>query len=472
MEQYIAHNARLELFVTDLLAKRGDAARSGVWRLLPEDHPLAGAPQWLTDDFGLPEWVLPNIVGVRVHVSSSDPSDLSKAVAVTRMSPVGTLAERFNRFLPGVQKDGAGGLEIRRLGEDGVYYAARGRILIASLDRRSLVYALTLGEDEHQTRDTIETAFGAAGAEDVRGMVALEPTNAGGEVLASVGFALRFGVQDGELRFQAVVRPEWEARLAKLTARARPVPLLEPLDSPAMASINFGLTLDELWPALGEAFAQDFFSPVTWRGWTEAEEASTPSALTSLLGPAGPGFRLSWTGIDVNETVPFPEFALTVDSQTESFDAAAKALPAPPASPALTRPRAYYDSNAQRAYIPGMAGPSTESVVGSYGGVLLACSRRDYAESLWAAPASQSELPDPGNVYFSIRPGLCLDPIVEAGRLLAENDLLRGHTPESFEKTVKEWENKTAPVEELTALLAISDGFYEGSIRVTMSGAD
>ncbi|HJP36738.1 MAG TPA: hypothetical protein QF901_12195 [Gammaproteobacteria bacterium] len=73
MEQYIAHNARLELFVTDLLAKRGDAARSGVWRLLPEDHPLAGAPQWLTDDFGLPEWVLPNIVGVRVHVSSSDP---------------------------------------------------------------------------------------------------------------------------------------------------------------------------------------------------------------------------------------------------------------------------------------------------------------------------------------------------------------------------------------------------------------
>ncbi len=472
MEQFIPTDQRLELFITDLLDKREDAARSGVWSLLPEGHPLTGAPDSLRGNLGLPEWVLRNVVGAQVHISSSDPTDFSKAVAVTRMSTMGTLAERFNRFLPGTQTEEASGLNIRRLGEDGPYYAARGRILIASANRRSLIHALTLSADEHQTREAVQTPFSETGPEDVRGTIELIPTDAGGEILASVGFAARLGAKESELRFQAVLRPAWEARLAKLTEQARPVPLPEPLDSPLMASINLGLSLQELWPALGEAFGYEFFSAERWQAWSEAKAASTPNALTAMLGPSGPGFRLSWTGIDVNDVLPFPEFALTADSTLESFETAAAALPERASGPALSEPRAYYDSTTQRAFLPALSGPSVESTVSWYGDGLLACSRREYAESLWQQVPSPRTLPEPGNIYVSIRPSLCLEPIVEAGRLLVENDLLRGYTLESFEESVQEWTNEAAPLQELSALLAISDGLYQGSIRVTMSGAN
>ena len=72
-------------------------------------------------------------------------------------------------------------------------------------------------------------------------------------------------------------------------------------------------------------------------------------------------------------------------------------------------------------------------------------------------PAARA-LPEPGNLYVQADVEGCLETVVAAGRLLAENHLLRGHTPESFERLAETWQERTAKMKDVSALFSHEEG--------------
>jgi len=94
MERLVPEDQTFHLRAQHLLVTRQKAADSAFWSLgmLPEQY--QAIPQWLSSDFGLPEWVLNNLVSDVCYVSGTDLNKFSDLLVVTRMSRIGCLLER------------------------------------------------------------------------------------------------------------------------------------------------------------------------------------------------------------------------------------------------------------------------------------------------------------------------------------------------------------------------------------------
>lgn len=471
IEHFIPSQQRLEIFVTDVLNKRMKMTRSTVWDALPEDHWSAGIPKLLDADLEMPEWVLRNLIGQNGHISANDLDGLEDVLFITKMTPVGCLIERVYRYLPGIAHDAAGGLHMRRLSGPGLFYAVRGRILAVSPSRRALIHALTLTEDERTEERTVTDAFVRALSEDLSGTLVLNAEGTAGQVFKSLSFAVRVGLSEGHLMFEAALQPQWEERLSRLLAHAQPRKLAPPLEGRLEISADFGMPIKDLWVALGEASGFPSISQTQWELWeTTEEEGAVAPVLTALLGPLGPGFRLTWHGEDLNAMMPVPEIVATFDGQKDAVMALFESLPGPPEGPAFFEPYPYFDREAKRLRAPTIGGPSLETEAGWYGDSLLISTSRTVAEAYLSKPrdpANLSDEPGTGNLYLSVQPLPCVKALARAGELLAENSLLKGHTPESFEKTAARWMEKAAKIQKLTVLLGFEEGLLKGEIHVT-----
>lgn len=465
MEEFIPAEQRLQIVVSDVLNKRGKIANSRVWEALPDAGELREITDLLNSEIALPGWVVNNLIGRECHLSANRLEGLEDAIFVTRMTPVGTLLERLNLFVPGIERDRAGGLHVRRLPEAGLYYAVRGRVLVVSPSRRALIYSLTLSEEERAVPGAVAAALAAAGSEDVSGTLRLDENEGLGRVFRSLSFALQFEPDRAGAKLRGVFRPEWEERLSALLDGAEPRPLAKPVEGRLMVSVDLGLEVKELWAALGEAFENLPISRDQWAEW-ERMEGKGAGVLTALLGPAGPGLRLTWQGVDLNEMIPVPKVVALAQGDEGAVRRVMEALPEPPSGPALVNPLPYFDREVGRAFVPSIGGPSMIPTVGLRDGTLLVSSGLGVADALWAGDPDLGYLPDPGNIYVCLRPLPCVEAIVETGALLAENGLLKGHSPESFHNKAVQWMEKAATIREITLLAGLKEGQLEGEFHV------
>lgn len=471
MEEFIPAGQRLQLVASEVLEKRDKMAASRIWEALPEAVDTEGVLKLLNQELSLPEWIVNNLIGAQCHFSGNELQGLDDALFVTRMTPVGTLLERLQFLFPGIESDKAGGLHVRKLVGAGLYYAVRGRILIASPSRRALINALTLAEEEQSEPGAVAAALAAAGSEDVSGTIRLDGDEALGQVFHSISFAVQLEPDRGSLKFRGAFRPEWERRLSAVMDKPPPQRLARPLDGPVMISIDAGLTVKELWAMLGEVFTDLPISEMQWLEWEEAgEEGTAARVLTALLGPAGPAMRATWRGMDLNEMVPVPELLVLLEDDGNTLSRAMEILPQPPQGPAFIDPYPYYDAETNRVSVPTIGGPSMETTLGRMGSALLVSSSRSAAEAYLSAPSETVYLPDTGNIYVCIKPMACVDAVAGTGALLAENGLLKGHSPQSFERKVLEWQEKAARIREITGFATLGDGQLEGEFHVLCTG--
>ena len=454
IEEFIPVNQRFEIFITDLLEKRAELAQSHVWTALPENERILRIPELFQLDVAKPDWVLKNIVGENVYFSGNDLNTFDDGLFVTEMTPVGVLVERAYRLLPGTEHEEAGGLRLRRLSDLDVYYAVRGRIFIASPSRRALVYALTLGPDEHLDHDAIEEAFARSGTEDLRGTMTLNIDDPGGSVFRKVSFAVQLGPREGHVKFVSSFQPEWEKSLSPLLEKARPKPLATPIGGPLEISADFGIPVRELWAALGGLTDFSWLGEDQWRLWENARGQAPEAALTRLLGAQGPGISLTWYGYDLDAIFPVPELAGLIEADKTTVDAYLESLP--PSPSLVEEPRAFYDRTTGRFHAPFLGDPGLEATAGWHGDRLLVSSSRVVAEHLLDQSREKGTLPEPGNLYISIDPVACVRRINEAGRLLAENGLLKNFTVASFEELAAERLAKAARIERIWALAQVT----------------
>jgi hypothetical protein len=473
---FIPADQAYQLYAGDIIKKRAEIAQSSVWDLLPQDSPVQALREQLSGSLGMPDWVLNNLVYDVLHVSGKDVVGFGDALIVTHMSRAGCFIEKFQRFVPGIDNDFAGGLELRQVPEAGMYYAVRGRVLLLSPSRPAIIHALTLAASEALPKDQLRTGLTEmAGGEDISGSIRLPKDHPLGEVCESLRFALRVDPAQIRVNCHGVLRPAWRDRLSGLLEGATPRELKTPPEGLLVLSADFGKPLNTVAGGVGQALGKDpaWLTTLlaTSAGATDPSTAMLGAA-QALLGKTGPGLRLCWNGIDQNEMLPAPELVLLADVDVPLAQEVLASLPAAPPEPAPDAEgwniAPQYDAATGVVHIPLVGGPSLEPTIAVRGRDLLVSSSRTVAESFLAQTPSEEKLQTPGNLYLRLRPEPAMQALVDSAVQFAEFGLIRGQTPDSFRAWTAPYLAMAQRVDEVAALAAHDNGEVRLDLKLLM----
>lgn len=440
--------------VDEIMRKRELLARSRVWELLPEDSAAREAVRAATGDLPVPEWLLNNLSTGVSHWTSPRLDDFSEVLLVSRMTRIGCLAAKLSRFLPGIEGDHAGGLRLCRVADAGFFYAVRGRILLASPSRRALIRALTLDHEEALGKGPL-TAWekGATGADlFCRIDPATHPALSGW--FDRIEFSLRVAPEGATAAVRARLNRGRREMFAAQLQDVSPQRLTAPPSGPITVSANLGFPLREALPRA--AAVMGLQAPV--EAWLETPERETPEAqdilmdlVRAVLAQAGPGLRLAWRGMDVDEMVPVPLVMASVDGGAEALAVFRDNPPAPPKdNPEIDWiPRV--DAETGIIHVPLVGGPSIEPCLMEHAHGVLVSSSLDEARAILDAPPPET-LEQPGNLFVAVRPDQVMDALAETGSELAAFGFLRGHTPETFLGLLAPWREMAVKVDSVSLL--------------------
>ncbi|MBI2435307.1 MAG: hypothetical protein HYV26_20820 [Candidatus Hydrogenedentes bacterium] len=460
------------VFINDFLNKRTQIATSEVWALAPEGSAIAQIPAQLSSNFGMPEWVLNNLIYGVCLLSGNDLQTFSDILLVTRMTRVGCLIEHFHNFLPGIDEDPAGGLNLRFVPESHVYYAVRGRVLIASPSRDALIRSLTLTADQALGEAALEEQINAPGAEDLNAHLRLGADDPLGDVFEELWVALRLGPAQAQLRCRGGLQPAWRRRFEAVLADVTPQSLRPAPEGLLTLSANVGKPLPEVWAALNEAWPEPWGLHQQLFGWLDTRQgtgASVGTMLAGLLAQTGPAWALSWHGIDTLAMIPTPEIVAVLQADPSQLEQVFANWPEPPVETPAWESVPRYDAARQVVYLPMPGGPSLEPTAAIQGNGLFLSSSRRVAGELLSKPVAGGVIERKGNLTIDFFPQPALQAVVDAGLEFAHFGALRGYTVETFQAAADRWLATAQKLKRISVFALHDQGVLEAELTVEMN---
>lgn len=458
MERLVPQEQTFHLRAQHLLVTRQKAAASPFWNLglLPQQY--QDMPKWLGSDFGLPAWVLNNLVSDVCYVSGKDLGKFSDLLVVTRMSRIGCLLERYYGIADNIKEEYAGGLELRRMGDLGAYYAVRGRTLVFSPSREALINALTLHEDDGVAA-LEETVAPMAG--DLQGRVNFSEGEPLGKYFVQSDFGLRFDADAVKFSSRSTLSPEWKAQFDHLAAGQPSSELMVPTEGSFVIAGDFSTPLPKLWTSVDEMSGGALTN--YWNGLPGVSGAGmSGSAWAALLdgmkSGIGSAFTLRWTGFDYNGIVPFPELEMFMQTKPGFAAKLTEAIPVLPAgqAPADFMPYRIAESGIVRC--PAGWGSVLEPTVFPEASGLRVTLHPQHMQHALAMDQTREAVPGKGDLFMRIRPVELLELLREGGMPYVHAGLLRGYTPETFEAAMGQALAGSRQVSEVRVTAAYEDG--------------
>jgi len=440
----------------------GIISPSPFWDVMPERADLPERISRAFQDMNLPAWVVENLAGDLVHVSGEDLDSFRDLVVITRMSRFGKLLELSRYLIPFIHSDEAGGLQLRHVGETDIYYAVRGRLMIMASSRDSLIQRLVLHETERLPKEVFDEFTKDSSTVSFKGSVFPPEGSSLAQYARWVG--LIGVIQNGGdtvWKFKLVLSDRVQQKWAGVLDNTSPAPLSTLPDAMLEVAGNFGKPLDVLVAALQRATYE--------RAGTSDTASLLPSPwdqFVPVLSAAGPGFCLGWYSIDLNEMFPMPELAGYVDGDMQKIETFFSSIPALPAEVNPWESYLRYDVETRRASLPMIGGPALEPTMAVQRDCLFVSTSAGLADRLLEKPPESRPLNKPGNLFVRFRPKRCWETLVEVGRLLAEQHLLKGYDSDSFNALAAEWDKKCAPVREVSVLLWVEDAALVGEVTM------
>jgi hypothetical protein len=322
-------------------------------------------------------------------------------------------------------------------------------------------------EDLHGT-----ITFGKATAEEPSGSELASVWSGVSEVLASISFAVRVESTEMCVKCRAVLKPAWNERFAKLLADVHPQELSSPPEGMLGVSADFGKPIQDVWTEMGALFEAPASWKQVWNEWTQPSDKGDDAAaalakfITFVMGSVGPGGRLSWCGVDLNEMIPVPELVATFDARPDDIATLFASLPSPPPGAKPWDPFARYDAEKKRVYLPMPGGRSIEPTAALYDGKLLVSTSGNVADRLLAEPLEERTLDRRGNLYVTINPHASLRAVHDVAALLAENGLLEDYTPASLDETLAPWLTRTQRLQSVSVIVSHEAGELTGEFTL------
>lgn len=476
MAAFIDQNHHYEVYINNIVERRKDFINSNVARIFPEQSSARQMIDGLAQELPLPEWLLNNVNAGLCHISGTDISQLESALVVTKMTRIGCIAERIARFLPAVEHDKAGGLDLYCLADAGLYYAVRGRTFLLTASRDCLIHALTLNKEQAVSQEEFDERIHMAGGADLFCRVEPEALPLEFSPFEQLSFALKFEKESARFLVQGQFSEEFQDRYSALFPAAASGPLPAPFDTVASVSMDFGKPLSEILDALSKVFYEtDVFPEWFWQSYKMPEDQTEITSLqpliASMIQTSDSRVRLGWFGMDPNEMVPVPLIAATFETDTDGvlllFESIKEAPDVPQEIDLIPR----LNAEEMLVHVPFVGGPNIEPTLVTFNEGIIFSSSLPLAMDLKKTLPLVKDFKQEGNLYASVKPQEALMALLQAAREIAQSGLLRGYTPESLELAAKPWMDSAASVKEAALLASWSGGQLRAEVKINLQAS-
>jgi len=472
IEEFMPDTCAYRIVVNDILERRIKLAESQVWESLPFLVDLSWVPQQLETSLEMPQWIANNIMQGSCWMTGNDLSSFDDMVMVTKMSRIGAILDDLYWIMPQFDSVTVDGYRIRELKGEDLFFAVRGRTLVASHSSAALVRVLKYQNERRADQESSIAGLFEAGAEDLRGIVMLGQwqDNPFGTIFDTLSFAIRVEPSEAVLRYRGTLSPQWEQRLSKVLYGMTEQELYAPAEGIARLSANFCKPVRQVWSSVGDILDEPELTESLWNKWEtvpEGERPGLPQMLTRLLGPMGPGLCLTWVDVDPNEVIPVPRVIGTFDADYITVPEVFQDFWTLPEGVATWENYPRYDAETQRVFMPMAGGASLEPTAAEIGDKLVLSSSRDLVEDVIARQPVTQQLGVKGNLYFECAPQACAQAAFAVGRPLARLNGIKGYTPESYEELAQQWEQKTEGLQKVAVLAGYEQGQVKGEINIT-----
>ena len=469
VQEFVPADTAYLITSKDLAQNRARILNSHIWNAFPESLRANPIVHLLDTELDIADWKLRNLLGQRVLIYGQDASTFSDAVYVIQTTMVGALLERNARRGDSIVLDAAGGLDIRFMPDHALYYAKRGRLLIASASRDSLIRTLTLEASERiQEEGSIESLW-PTGDEDVRGMV---QRSADSETISAVGFAARLESQQGFLKMSVSYSDAFKERYSLNSLGAETPALVRPVDGPVALSSNLSIPVDELMGLLMDNESLNTLMGGDWGvGEASGDAESAEGIVHSILSQIQPGLAITWHGFDTSDIVPTSVYSMIGGYEGDGVAKAIAQSMKQQHAVAYTPISLAFNEERQWLEVNSMGIGAMTSVLYPAGvDSLFYSTSLHQAERNWADGASVEYI-EQGHFFIRLHPKAILSAYREFGTSMLSYDLLDGHTVESFESQMNEWESQFSTLEEatLSAMYDRADDVF--NINVTLKSA-
>lgn len=472
IERLVPRDQTFHLQAEHLLSSRMKAASSPLWSLglLPDRYKTI--PGWLGNDFGLPDWVLNNLVSDVCYVSGKDFNGFTDLLVVTRMSRIGCLIERYHRFVDVIEDEFAGGLRLRRMANTNTYYAVRGRTLIFSPSREALIASLSQRETE--SVESLEDAVSATGG-DVQGRIVLPEADPLGQYFERADFVLTFSPNSVNFACRGLVRPAWRDSLDALTRGAGRGGLATPSDGAIVLAGDFGAPIPDVYRLVDEISAGGLSAYVQamplLKQVPPGDSVLWSSFAEAMLKDMGASFALRWTGFDVDGAVPLPLLELVLNADNAGIQALLSATPVLEPGREAEAGVPYRDSETEIVHCPigwgGIVEPALEPTPNGVRVALHPAHLRAIPRDAGTARAQGES----GQLFMRVRPAEALELFREGARPYARAGFLHGQTEESFLEAMDAARDGIQQVAEARLTANYDDGALSIEVVIDLGGA-
>lgn len=478
ISNFILQGSQLEFYIHDIMEKQEKVLKSKVFQATPDSIEAKRSVSAFSEDIPLPRWLLNNLNHGVCYISRSTTTDPRTLLVVTRMTRIGCLAERILRLFPEVTWDYAGGLNLYRVQNMGVYYAVRGRTFLLSPDRGRLIEALTIVPEHCLDKVLFEENSRVAGNADLycrmlpHAWPSLEP------FFSDVTIAFRIEPDALRLMLSATFTPRFTEQCASILPVGQQTILPAPFDAMAAVSLNFGRPLPEVLQGLN-LMLQAHGYPIHTLWPQESADADTGSIahfqrlLVPLLQSAGPTARLGWFGVDALEMVPTPLVAATFQVDIDTLLLCFERINPPNSRPSEGMDWSLvFKEELMMAHAPFVGGPNMKPTIAKFRDGILLSTSLPLAERLQENPSLVADFKREGNLFIHARPLEIAESILSAAKELAASGLLKGYNEETLQQVAQPWLTFAHTLQSAVLLASWNDGRFRAEIKLATVPTD
>ncbi len=242
VERFIPSSPAFEIFSPQLMQNYQNIFTSPLWNLAEPSSSVYEVKKLLFDEHKIPLWIIKHLIYDFFYLSMNDLQSFEDSLIIIRLSRIGCVIEKFYSFTQPVEIDWAGGLNLKYIPEQKLYYARKGRILLLSTNRETLIQALTQ-EGSKKTQTILAKELIKNQEKHLAWGTLTPPQERFKEILSPIHFYIGLTQNQLGLRCETQITPDPETPWTILLSEIVSSPLQEPADALFSFSLDTGVPI-------------------------------------------------------------------------------------------------------------------------------------------------------------------------------------------------------------------------------------
>ncbi len=450
VERFIPSSPAFEIFSPQLMQNYQNIIQFPLWNLVESSSSVYEIKKMLSDEQKIPLWIIKHLIYDFFYFSINDIHSFNNVLLIIRLSRIGCVIENFYSWTQPVEIDWAGGLNLKYIPEQKLYYSRKGRVLLLSTNRETLIQALTQEGNKRSQTILAKELLKNQGKHLAWGT--LTPSHERfQELISSVHFYIGLTQNQLGLRCETQINPDPETPWSILLTEIVSASLREPADALFSISLDTGVPIKtwlrafEVIPQASIALPSSTTSELPFEEW-----------IKSFAPLVDNQFYIAIDTLYKDEIIPFiPRYCVIAKNRPNMCENIIRTIIEPTIIILGERNKALSVSNSNEYIVPLIGSSQTDLHIQCTDEFIL-FSNNSELQSRTVEYIKNKPLSSEGNysLILQMKPEKIVEEINDATAVLTDSNILQFHDP----KKINDLFNKIKLFKEIKIKISLDKG--------------